>query len=163
MIVKELNITRAKIHLQMHGGLLENRVEQVERLDLASREPRSVGKALCRFDVPPLVDAAEMPRVPAEDGDRKPRASTGRYLAAVIGGDRFEQRGQQIGAPCEDLVVDSDGARQAALAARASRTNAEEADDVGRVGVVTLPLIRLVNPGSGIGGVVTEILTCPKT
>jgi hypothetical protein len=52
-------------------GIVGQRIEQVERLDMGRREPRRVGEALRRIDVLALVDRGQEALVPVEHGISK--------------------------------------------------------------------------------------------
>ena len=59
VVVHELHVARLELHEHVQLGIVGQRVEQVERLDVSGREARRVGEALGGVDVLALVDRGE--------------------------------------------------------------------------------------------------------
>src|SRR5580693_48888 len=130
VVVHELHVARLELHEHVQLGIVGQRIEQVERLDMGGRQARGVGEALGGVDVLALVDRGEEALVPAERRNLEIGLLAFRHLAASVGGHRLEQELQQVGPAAVHFVEYRGRAHQRRQAAGLRRLEAQQADDV---------------------------------
>src|SRR3954469_10483476 len=106
MIVDELHITRLKPHAEMQSGIICERVEEIERLDVSRSQSRRVGKALRAIDILALIEPGQEPRIPIQHRDFKIWLFVLRHLASSVRRDRIKQESGKVGTSVKHLVVD---------------------------------------------------------
>ena len=106
MIVDELHVTGLKPHAKMEPGIICERVEEIQRLDVSRRQSRRIRKALRGLDIISVtVDYREVICIPIKDRCFIETFLTGRYFAATIEREWLKQNGRQIGTAPKHLVV----------------------------------------------------------
>ena len=56
VIVNKLHVTRLKLHSKMEVGVIRDRIEQIERLDVSWCQSRRIGKALRTINILALIE-----------------------------------------------------------------------------------------------------------
>ena len=157
VVVNELHVAGLQLHPKMQLGVIGQRIEQVQRLDVRRCQAHGALEPLRAVDVLALVEHRQAALVPGQRRDRHPGQGALGHFAPAVGGDRVEQQGQQVGAQFPHAVVEGFGADQQRTAAGLGLAKAQQADHVGAVGVKGLALGGLVNAGVGVFGRGAEV------